>query len=227
MASMPTDPRFKNLLEQRFGRLVVREFVEIKISQSRWKCLCDCGKETTVARGELLSGDTQSCGCLQSIVQTIHGQSRSPEFLAWDGMIQRCHNPKHPNYHHYGGRGIIVCQEFMIPQAFLSTVGQRPSPKHSLDRIDNNGSYTCGHCPDCLAHGWPENWRWATKAEQLRNTRRNVWITIDGVTKCAQDWANIVGISCGSFMKRYRKWPEHKLLIPVLTQYQRLRHPTL
>lgn len=228
MVAIPTHPRFKNLTGQRFGYLVVQEFLGFRSHQSRWSCLCDCGTIKDVAKGELLNDDTQSCGCWRNKYHIIHGLYRTAEFHAWDTMIQRCTNLNHPNYQDFGGRGITVCQQLMIPETFLSTVGQRPSPQHSLDRIDNNGSYTCGQCADCLEHGWIKNWRWATKVEQMRNTRRNVWITISGVTKCAQDWANSSGISRNTLVKRfYAKWPEHELLIPVIKGVTRLRHSKL
>jgi len=105
-----------------------------------------------------------------------------PEYKAWTAMHQRCKNPKCAGFEHYGGRGIKVCERWNYSIAFLVDMGPRPSPKHSLDRIDNDGDYT------------PENCRWSLIAEQLRNTRRNKRITFRGETRCLADWAQLYGL---------------------------------
>ena len=90
-----------------------------------------------------------------------HGLSNSPEYRIWAGMKSRCYNPKHESFRHYGARGIKVCDRWLHDfLAFLQDVGSRPSPNHSLDRIENDGNYE------------PGNVRWATPAEQLINRRR-------------------------------------------------------
>lgn len=87
-------------------------------------------------------------------------EGRTPEYVAWQSMKSRCGNPQAQNYRHYGGRGIEVCQRWQESfEAFLADMGERPSPKHSLDRIDNDGNYEPGNC------------RWATQKTQLTNRR--------------------------------------------------------
>lgn len=94
---------------------------------------------------------------------TSHGMSRTPEYRAWLNLIQRCENPREKDFHHYGGRGISVWPEWRASFAvFFTAVGRRPSPRHSLDRIDNDRGYE------------PGNVRWATQSEQMRNTSRTV-----------------------------------------------------
>lgn len=109
---------------------------------------------------------------LSSRKREAHGAAPAsgvrPEYTAWKHMRHRCGNPRHPNYKHYGGRGIVVCAEWELSfAAFIRDVGLRPSPQHSIDRIDNNGNYE------------PGNVRWATATEQIRNSRRAKLTVLD------------------------------------------------
>jgi hypothetical protein len=109
---------------------------------------------------------------------------RDPVRKAWHGIMRRCSNPRDPYFHIYGGRGITVCDRWKESfEAFASDMGPKPSRRHSIDRIDNNGNYE------------PNNCRWALPSEQSRNTRRNVNITHRGRTMAAVDWATQAGVS--------------------------------
>lgn len=168
----------------RFGRLVVLRR-ESLICGSRWLVLCDCGASKSVAQRSLRSGSVKSCGCLrrEKLIQrnATHGRTDTPLYLVWGTMFNRCYRPSHKGYKNYGGRGITVCDRWKSFENFLADMGERPSPTHSLDRIDPNGNYE------------PGNVRWSTKQEQCRNKRNNRTLVIDGVSKCIADWCDFFG----------------------------------
>jgi hypothetical protein len=112
-----------------------------------------------------------------------HGLSRTPEYCAWNSMIQRCNNKENKLYPHYGARGIKICVEWENSfLTFYSDMGKRTSKIHTLERIDNNGNYT------------PKNCRWATNSEQNKNRRDTNFITAFGKTMCLHDWSELTGV---------------------------------
>lgn len=172
-----------------FGRLVtVRLDTERSCAKRSYiVCLCSCGNEVSVYRSNLVSGTTQSCGCLarerNKAAHTVHGYSHLPEYGIWVNMRHRCTNPEAEGYARYGGRGIKVCKRWLKSFSnFYKDMGSRPSPEHTLDREDNDGPYS------------KENCRWATKAEQSRNRRSTRLITYGGKTQCLSDWAAQTGL---------------------------------
>lgn len=112
-----------------------------------------------------------------------HGKWGSPEYQVWAAMRQRCSNPNNAKFHHYGGRGIAVCERWTQFEHFYSDMGARPSTHHSLERVNNDGNYE------------PLNCRWATAVEQARNTRRNRWLTFGGQTQTLSTWAKQLELS--------------------------------
>jgi len=162
---MRASPTVKDMAGQRFGKLLVLSYAGASPhGQSLWRCACDCGQSTTVIRGSLVAGSTKSCGCSHTRVggdaRNKNGNKPAPEYGAWAAMKTRCTNPNSNRWHDYGGRGISVCDEWSEDYlAFLNHVGRKPSPAHSLDRIDNDGNYE------------PGNVRWATRKQQLANRR--------------------------------------------------------
>lgn len=157
-----------------------------------WKCQCKCGKEIVTDGGSLRSGSSQSCGCLLRDAITKHGLSKHPLYQTWKGMKDRCSKTTSVSYPGYGGRGISVCERWQSLHHFVSDMGERPSPDHSLDRINNDGNYE------------PGNVRWAIKKEQGQNTRFNVNITHDGKTLCLTEWARELGVSPDRVYKSWR-----------------------
>jgi hypothetical protein len=119
------------------------------------------------------------------------GTRPTPEYRAWTNIKQRCLRPENPAFGRYGARGIALAPEWVDDfDAFLAHIGPRPSDEHSIDRIDNEKGY------------FPGNVRWALQKEQMRNMRGNVWLTVNGETRCASEWAEITGVSAGTILYR-------------------------
>lgn len=158
-------------------------------NKTRWYCRCVCGNTILTYASALRQGATRSCGCARrenvAAAMTKHGQSRaghaSGAYKSWRAMMGRCLNPKHTAYPSYGGRGITVCDRWLIFTNFYSDVGDRPEGS-TLDRIDNDKGYN------------PDNCRWLSKAEQQRNRRDNVYYEMDGKRRCLTEWCEIYNI---------------------------------
>lgn len=200
----------QTLLHQTFNQLTVIGFAgRGRHGRALWLCQCTCATFTTVGQDKLKNGHTKSCGCRHR----KHGLTRTPEFKAWDSILQRCLNPLHAGYHNYGGRGITICKGWQSSAlAFYKDVGKRPSPKHSIDRIDNNGHYSCGYCEQCAANSWSANCRWSTVLEQSRNRRTNTWYTVGNVTLCRKDWMQRLGIDTNTLRYRLKHWTVERAL---------------
>ena len=186
----------KDMTGRRFGMLVVLGLSHIHNKTSYWLCKCDCGNIKAVSRSSLTSGDTISCGCYHKAHAKEygfkHGLSRNKLYSVWSGIKQRCCNKKAGNYYRYGGRGIMICDEWKNDfQCFYEwAINNGYKDGLTIDRIDNNGDYT------------PNNCRWATLIEQQNNTRRNHFITYNGITKYLTRWAKLFGVCTETL--RYR-----------------------
>ena len=192
--------KIKDLTGMVFGRLTVLCIAESKQGDKyKWVCKCECGNITEKVGSDIKNGTTRSCGCLAKEVSsaraTTHGMSNTKEYYAWKSMIERCNRKGHEYYHKYGGRGIVVCEEWLNGfSAFLRDMGKAPTKEHSLERIDNDGNYE------------PSNCKWGTKQEQSQNRSNTVWIEYNGETKCLSEWARIVGVSRQTFGHRVIKF---------------------
>lgn len=156
-----------------FERLtVIKEVEGIQYGEKtrlhrQFECRCECGNITIVSMRNLRGGRTNSCGCYKKERQietvTKHNQHTTPEYRAWVSMKQRCYNPNISHFKHYGGRGVSVCDRWLESfDNFYEDMGPKPSPSHSIDRIDNYK----------LIDGYSkDNCRWATKSEQIQNRR--------------------------------------------------------
>jgi hypothetical protein len=124
-------------------------------------------------------------------------RSSLPEYESYKGMKKRCYNPNSQDYYNYGGRGIVVCDEWLGKDGFdkfLNDLGFRPSSKHSIDRINSNGNYC------------KENCRWATISEQSKNKNRNWVILINDKWIEAKEAAKIFNVSYFSLVNGMNGW---------------------
>jgi hypothetical protein len=185
---------FKDITGRRFGKLVAKKRVGVtKHGSALWECECDCGGTKVVGANRLLAKTkpTKSCGCLKGGGPKTHGKTDHPLYSVWVGMNRRCRDPKHDSYKNYGARGIYVDDKWRDSFAqFLADVGERPSPRHSLERVDFNGPYC------------PSNVKWATSKEQQRNRRCNRVLPVDGEALCLAEWAERVGINANTLAAR-------------------------
>jgi hypothetical protein len=207
----------------RFGRWTVVAQAESSSTGRKWLCRCECGRERKI-RQEMLRMKSRSCGCLKAeklsarmqVQARVHGEGNhhygkeTPEYRTWLGINARCFCPSNPAYKDYGGRGITICDEWHHSYlSFLSYVGRRPTPSHTIDRFpNNNGNYE------------PGNVRWATQTQQCRNKRNNRYLTANGRTMILVEWAQLLGVCHSTIINRIKSgWPvERALTTPKLMQ---------
>jgi hypothetical protein len=154
---------------------------------TQWLCRCECGTEKAV-RGPSLAKTangkqgTRSCGrCGVREWGTTHGKSHSKIYKAWSTMLQRCGNPNHTYFKHYGGRGIAVCERWQSFENFFEDMGNPPAGC-TLDRIDNSKGYSKGNC------------RWASKKMQGNNRRSNIVLEYKGQSMTVTQWGEVTGL---------------------------------
>ncbi len=190
-----------------FSRLTVLSLIDGP-GRTRVSARCECGAERICRADHLLSGRSKSCGCLSreavSARQSTHRLSKSREYKIWGGMVQRCTNPKVPHFERHGGRGIRVCDRWREFENFLADMGTRPSPRHSIERTNNDGNYEPGNCV------------WATAAQQAMNKTTTRLVTINGETNPLSEWRTRIGLSSSAFHSRIKLgWTvERALTVP-------------
>lgn len=189
-------PRPSRPIGSRFGRLTLIG----RPGPNKWLVRCDCGVSKVVDGGNVASGKTKSCGCLQSEsaringrVTKTHGLTRSSTYSSWVSMKQRCLTPTHPAYPKYGGRGVSVCKRWAASfNDFLADMGPRP-PGTSLDRFPNgDGNYEPGNC------------RWATRSNNSRNRRSCIWVMFEGKRRLLIELCEQFGVRSDTIRRRLK-----------------------
>lgn len=197
---MKTAHNFCDMSGTKVERLtVIRRAENGKNGKARWECLCDCGNVVIVSGDKLRNGYTKSCGCMshEALVKwsTKHGKRHSRLYGIWCGIKRRTTVEKCSQYDRYGGRGIVMFEDWYSDfEAFYEwSMSNGYRDDLSIDRIDNDGGY------------FPDNCRWTTRAVQANNTSRNRYITIDGVTHTLIEWCRIIGIDRTTVYKRLKR----------------------
>lgn len=190
------------MIGNKFGKLTVIEELKTRSKNGHklYKCLCDCGNIKIVRGDTLKNGKSQSCGCS---IGVTHGLTKSKLYKVLNGMKNRCYNKNTYNYKYYGGRGIVVCDEwlddFMNFYNWAMDNGYREGL--SIDRIDANGNYE------------PDNCRWKTSKQQCNNKRNNVQLTYNGKTQTLSQWADELDVNYKTIATRYyRGWKVKDIL---------------
>ena len=169
-----------DLINQRFGKLIVIKEAGIRKGHALCLCQCDCGKQKIVQGRLLVQAKTKSCGCLN------HGDTtpkRTKEYISWQKMKSRCLDPNNSHYENYGGKGITVYQRWKNDYtAFLSDMGRCPQGM-TLGRLDNSKDFSPGNC------------RWEPRKKQALNRKRTVFLEYKGISLCQEDWARLLGVS--------------------------------
>ncbi len=171
-----------------------------------WECICDCGNRRIVSTGEPNAGRAHSCGCMKLSNGRFlkSGISKTKTYRIWSTMLARCRTGSQTSYPRYGAVGISVCERWSNFENFLFDMGEAPHGME-IDRIDSSGNYEPGNC------------RWATRSQNARNKRNNVYLTLNGETKLLLEWAKQYNLSVSLLRVRLRLgWAvERAILTPV------------
>jgi hypothetical protein len=180
----------KNINGKRFGKLLVVGIGKPRGVVKTWLCLCDCGNYKSIPTAHLTNGCTLSCGCIK---HRRKGLSNDKFYMTWAGIIDRCENVNSKDYLGYGGRGIMMCEEWRSDfNTFREWALANYIKGGTIDRIDNDGPY----CPN--------NCRFATKKQQANNRRNNVLYEHNGEMKTLSQWAEFYGIKVVTVRRRIR-----------------------
>jgi hypothetical protein len=188
---------------QRFNKLIAIRYNHMTPNSGQvWLFLCDCGNEKVVTVHDVKRGHSTSCGCHNKTKNITHGRSSHPMFVIWKTIRSRCYNEKSKDYGRYGGRGIVMCDEWRDSfESFYRDMGDRP-PEHTIDRIDNDLGYSKGNC------------RWCTTKEQGRNKRNTIFVEYNGEKRPLIEVCEELSINYGSVANRIRRlgWSSERAL---------------
>lgn len=190
--------RLRDLTGKKYGQLTTLGVDKIVKGHKYYLCRCDCGSVKSISGSHLVTGATQSCGCLKSHRtterNTTHGKSNTRLFSIWQGMKKRCNNSNNQAYKYYGARGIHVCGEWIndFSKFYNWSISNGYSDNLTLERIDVNGNYE------------PKNCKWIPFEDQARNRRDTTHITINGETKRMSEWAKESPVTTTTIYQRIK-----------------------
>lgn len=192
----------ENYIGKTFGKLTILSFGEPKtilgkkglpiVKNRTVNCSCSCGKLWTGNFSSIKLQKTKSCGCIYLESNKTHGLNKTSEYRTWCSMKERCLNLNNKDYKYYGGRGIKICDRWLNSfENFYEDMGNKPSKKHSIDRINVNGNYC------------PENCRWVTAKKQMNNTSKNTYVTYKGKTQSLPEWCDELNLNYNAIRPRF------------------------
>ena len=187
---------------------VIKRVENDKHNKARWLCVCSCGAEKVVSANNLVSGRSNNCGCVRRektvTRSTSHGKSKTKLYRTWAKMKERTTNENVPAFKNYGGRGIVVCDEWLedFRSFYVWALANGYDENLTIDRIDNNGPYS------------PNNCRWTTMKQQNNNRRSNHILAMGEVSHTIAEWEAITGINKSAIWDRINKlgWSVEKAL---------------
>lgn len=207
-----------DLTGMKFGRLTAISISgKDKWGAIIWRCKCDCGNYKNVRAYKLKNGNTKSCGCyfIESLSERTkkHGllSGGKPRiFTVWNDMKARCFNKSEKAYKSYGGRGIIVCDEWLVFENFYKwAMSNGYNDELTIDRINNNEGY------------FPSNCRFVTMHDNAIRQRKSIMIKIGNIEESASGWSRITGLSRTFIVNRYRKYGYEKFKKATISYLQK------
>ena len=201
---------FIDLTNMKFNHLTVISLAPDKTNKHGdryWLCECDCENKTRkeIAENHLINGNTKSCGCIlkESLIERWNGKTKKDIYpyykqiySTYDSMRKRCYNEKHDNYKRYGGRGIIICDEWLndFMKFYNWAIENDYKEGLTIERIDYDGNYE------------PNNCKWATWEEQSYNKSNTLYIEVDSEMKTTKQWSDETGIPQYIIYQRYARY---------------------
>ena len=205
---------YDNLLGRRFCRWLVLKFSHrTKDGRTYWLCRCDCGNSKSVRGSHLISTASRSCGCLKAESTSkrarTHGATvggeLEPLYVVWCSMKQRCYDSGCRAYKDYGGRGIVLSENWMEYQSFKDDMKYGYKKGLQIDRVDNNGNYC------------KENCRWSTPRQNCNNRRNSIFLRFQGINKTIAQWSRKLKMNDKTLYLRYSKgWSTKRILNTTL-----------
>jgi hypothetical protein len=183
----------------KYGRLrAISRIGSNNFNKAIWLFECDCGKKIDLVASSVISGNTNSCGCLHKDNHRTHGKYNMRIYNIWHVMNYRCNNPKNKDYYE---KGVKVCEKWLKFEGFYEDMGFSYKENLTLDRIDNSK----GYCK--------ENCRWASTKEQSNNKTTNKILQFRGEKRTLSQWAEKFGLKYNTvYFRMYNGWSIEKAL---------------